>query len=77
MSIYAAKSTFQMPGKDVYCSSGKGGVIMSVEENMELLQQENERLKRENEMMKKVVIQMRGTLNRMIGHYIIASGRKE
>lgn len=50
---------------------------MSVEENMELLQQENERLKRENEMMKKVIIQMRGTLNRMIRHYIVASGRKE
>lgn len=50
---------------------------MSVEERIELLRRENERLKQDNEMMRKIIVQMRGTLNRTIRRYITASGSQE
>ncbi len=50
--------------------------MMSVEEKLQELIKENERLKKDNDAMKKVIIQMRGTLNRMITSYVTGSSRK-
>ena len=44
--------------------------MMSVEERIAALEQENIRLKEDNEKLMSVIAQMKVTLNRLVKHYI-------
>lgn len=48
----------------------KGGLSMSSEDRIAVLEEENQRLRNENEILLNIIEQMRATLNRMIGHYV-------
>jgi hypothetical protein len=48
----------------------KGGRMMSVEERIAALEQENIRLKEDNEKLMSIIAQMKVTLNRLVKHYI-------
>ena len=51
----------------------KGGSMMTSEERMAALEEENQRLKDENARLLGIIDQMRTTLNRLIGRYVTGS----
>ena len=50
---------------------------MSMAEVIALLQQENERLRRENEILLLTVKQIRETVNRLLGRYVLNEGAEQ
>lgn len=51
----------------------KGGRMMSKEERIAALEEENFRLREENEKLLGIISQMKVTLNRLVTHYIVNS----
>ena len=50
---------------------------MSDKEMLQILERENRRLKEDNETLQRIVIQMKATLNRLIGQYITKPGAEQ
>lgn len=50
-------------------------MVRKVDE-MKQLKEENQRLKHENEMLMKIVVQMKGTLNRMVSRYVLEESKR-
>ena len=48
---------------------------MSENERVAALERENVKLKEDNEMLLDIIVQMKGTLNRLINRYIIDSAQ--
>ena len=51
-------------------------MVRKVEE-MEQLKEENQKLKQDNEMLLKIVVQMKGTLNRMVSRYVLEESKRQ
>ena len=50
-------------------------MVRKVEE-MEQLKEENQKLKQDNEMLLKIVVQMKGTLNRMVSRFVLEESKR-
>ena len=67
-------SLFKFPGKHYIISiEKKEGLCMSDKEMLLILERENRKLKEDNETLQQIVLQMRSTINRLIGQYITKS----
>lgn len=67
-------SLFKLLGKHYIISiEKKEGLCMSDKEMLLILERENRKLKEDNETLQQIVLQMKSTLNRLIGHYITKS----
>jgi len=51
--------------------SEKGGVSVNEKETIAALEEENRRLRKDNDMLREIMVQMRGTLNRLIIRYVL------
>ena len=67
-------SLFKLLGKHYIISiEKKEGLCMSDKEMLLILERENRKLKEDNEPLQQIVLQMKSTLNSLIGHYITKS----
>ena len=67
-------SLFKLLGKHyIIIIEKKEGLCMSDKEMLLILERENRKLKEDNETLQQIVLQMKSTLNRLIGHYITKS----